>query len=113
MMAVCAGYGKLYAYFLEIFRFETYKIHHSGLPENIQEMYKYFYRQIGGKISCEDFNKNKNFPKYRRDYLLYNDRTRDVVNLNVCMYFTIIELLEGNMGSNFVKGIVTYLGPKI
>lgn len=69
--------------------------------------------RLVGKISCEGFIKKKNFPKYRRDYLLYNDRIIDVANLNVCMYFTIIELLEGNMESNFVKGIVTYVGPKI
>lgn len=46
---MCAEYGKFYAYLVEVFRFETYKIHHPGLPENIQEMYEYFNRQIGGE----------------------------------------------------------------
>ena len=105
-MAACAGYGKLYAYFLEVCRREIYRrIPSPDFPEDGQEMYEYLDQQIsdGWSMSFKDFIEKEHLPRHKRKPFLHQDRIIDVTALDVSMYFTIIKILGGNVGSNFVR----------
>ena len=104
-MAACASYGKLYAYFLEVCKREIYRrIRSPDFPEDGQEMYEYLDQQISDRwgMSFKDFIE-KRLPRHKRKLFLHQDRIIDVTALDVSMYFTIIKILGGNVGSNFVK----------
>lgn len=104
-MAACASYGKLYAYFLEVCKREIYRrIRSPDFPEDGQEMYEYLDQQISDRwgMSFKDFIE-KRLPRHKRKLFLHQDRIIDVTALDVSMYFTIIEILGGNVRSNFVR----------
>ena len=104
-MAACASYGKLYAYFLEVCKREIYRrIRSPDFPEDGQEMYEYLDQQISDRwgMSFKDLIE-KRLPRHKRKLFLHQDRIIDVTALDVSMYFTIIEILGGKVGSNFVR----------
>ena len=96
-MATCGRHGMLYGYFLGVCKRHVYDKCHRDLqvPTEGGEMYEYLERHVssiyGG--SYAEIISSRRYPTYIKECLLPENRVINVDNLDVAMYFKILELL--------------------